>query len=673
MDQKETNLKSYRSRKNQDNVELDIGRQLEKNVLQDGVQVHGAKNSPSCSMTQRMEVDNVSSSNAITEIVIDGQKGDIIAEGEVIVSLSSVSGESKCTVDQTDGAIGPVNSSVACDRFSHGSRISVLADEISTSDPGGDGNGTIELVHSCDRGSNVSGSLGPADGKNACDRGGHDKSGIGSSDSRNISNLFGHDKSGTGPTDGKKTCDRVDHDKIGFGPSNGKMACYLDDHDKGSTGFDCAFHTIGSIGLADSKVVCAHVGQANSTIGYTDDEDVYDLADPASSRDGSADDSNSCDRSGSSSIGAPDDKGAFGHRGDGSGGIEFVYEDNCDSGGEVSSNFRHADSKDVCYLIGDGSNSTTSEAGDDNDGVCGNNSGGIWNTDSRDVFDGIDNESGLVDGTHPSRHLMAAYPADVTREEESYLSDISFCDDDYSEVASDSFVDEYASGDGHSFEEKVDTNGGDGYDDYFNYWEGYGKVTNCWNEGEQKEQEEQEYDDDDDEDKEEDNEEEEEEEDYWGEGYEDESYLDYPGVLMDSTKKSEIESINLCHYPAKNHQSPWPVPLAGPFLSLKDEGNGQGDFKTSKEAFNEDRKRNSGSLPKCQLSRTKTENDLETQSCSKATLDEHVLIVSGLSKTTTKDGLLNFIEVLSGGEVKDITMMKQGNALVTISTQVQGL
>ena len=60
------------------------------------------------------------------------------------------------------------------------------------------------------------------------------------------------------------------------------------------------------------------------------------------------------------------------------------------------------------------------------------------------------------------------------------------------------------------------------------------------------------------------------------------------------------------------------------------------------------------------------------QSREKATLDEHNLMVSGLSETTTKDGLLNFIEVLSSGEVKDITMMKQGNALVTISTQAQG-
>ena len=309
------------------------------------------------------------------------------------------------------------------------------------------------------------------------------------------------------------------------------------------------------------------------------------------------------------------------------------------------------------YRIEDDSNSTTSEAGDDNDDACGNNSGGIWCTDSRVSFDGIDNGSGLADGTYPSSHVMAAFPADAASEEAFCLSDISFCDDDYSEVASDSFVDEYVSGDGviHFFEERVD--GGDDSNE---------------------EEKEEKYDDDndddednDDEDKEEDDDEGEgeEEEDYWGEVYED----DYPGVLVDSTKNSQIESINLCHFSANNHPSPWPVPLTGPLLPLTDEGNGQGYLKTSKGAFNKDRKRNGGSPPKCQLSHTKTENDLETQSCSKPTLDEHVLMVSGLSERTTKDGLLNFIEVLSGGEVKDITMMKQGNALVTILTQVQGL
>ena len=959
---RQTNLESYQSSKNQGDVEVDIGGKFEKNLLQDGAQVHEVKNSASCSVTKRL--DNLGASNAITESVMDGEKGDIISESEVIVSFSSSSAKSKYASHPIDSAIGPVHGSVACDRFIHGSSNTVSADEKSTSDQGGDGNGGIRLVHS-DCGSNVSGSFGPAYGKNACDRGG-----IGPSDSTNISNRVGHDKSGTGPTDGrdrvdhdnivfgpadgrkisgyqvdhdksgfgptdgkrtsdrvdhdkigieptdgkktfdrvdhdsisigpsdgkktfdrvdhdkigigpsdgkktfdrvdhdkigigpsdgkkafhrvdhdsisigpsdglktfdrvdhdiisigpsdgkktfdrvdhdkigigltdgkktfdrvdhdkigigptdgektfdrvdhdkigieptdgkkafhrvdhdsisigptdgKKTFDRVDHDKIGLGPSDGKKACHRvdhdsisigssdgkktfdrldhdkigigpsdgitafhrvdhanisigpsdgkkaccrDDHDKGSTRsangkspFDCAFQAIESIGLADSKVVCTHVGQANSTIGYAYDNVVYDLVSHASSRDGSADDRNACDLGGhgSSSIRTPDDKGAFGYRGDVSDGIEFVHGDNCDSGGEVSSDVRYAGGKDVCYLIEGDSYSTTSESGDDTSVACGNDSGGIWYTDSEDPFD---NGGGLVDGAHSSRHVIADCLADVTSEEAFYLSDISFFDDDYNEVACDSFVEEYSSGDGviHSFEERVDANGGDAYYKYFDYWEGHGKVINCWNDDDEEEEKDDDNDDDDDDDDDEGDEEEDvyeeekegEEEDYWVEGYEDDNYLDYPGVLVDSAKNSQIESINLCPFSANYPRSP--VPLSGPLLAFTDEGNSPGDFKTSKGACNEDMNRNSRRRPKCQLSRRKTENDLETQSCAKATLDEHVLMVSGLNETTTKEGLLNYIEVLSGGEVKGITMMKQGNALVTISTQVQGL
>ena len=683
-------MKSHQSSKNQDDVEVDIGGKLEKNELSDDAQVHEVKNSVTWSATKRLEEGNVGASDGTTEIVRGGEIGGIIKESEVIVSFSSNSAES--TVDHIYGAIEPANGSVACDRFSHGSSNIVPAEEKS----GGDVNGGIGLAHS-DRGGNVcSGSLGPADGKKACDRVDHDKGGFGPSDGKmTCDRVDWHDKIdteptdgkrtcdrvdqdriGIGPTDGKKTCDRFDHDKIGFRPSDGRKACDRvnygkigfgptksvkadDDYDKGSirsangkSPFDCAFHAIESIGLADRKVICAHVGQTYSTIGYAHDEDVVDdLVGHASSRVGSCDDSHACDRGGhgNSSIGATDVKGAFGDCGNVSGGIELVYEDNCDSSGEVSSNVRLADGKDPCSRIEDASNSTTGEVGEDAGGACGNNSGGIWCSDSQDAFHGIDNGSGLVDGTHPREHALAACLADVTYEETFYVSDTSFCDANYSEEAFDSFVEEYASGDGviHSFEERVYANGGDVYDNDFDYLEKYGKVINCWNEEDEEydeddvdeEDEEEEYDDHEEEvEEEEEDEEAGEEEDYYDlvERYEDENYFDYPEVLTD-------------------------------------EGDHQGDYRMSKGAFKEERYKNKRSFPKCQLSRTKTENDHETQSCAKATLDEHVLMVRDLSETTTKDGLLNFIEVLSGGEVKDITMIKQGNALVTISAQAQGL
>lgn len=50
-------------------------------------------------MIERMEVDNVSFFNDVIEIVIDGEKGDIIVESEVIVFFFSVLVEFKCIVD----------------------------------------------------------------------------------------------------------------------------------------------------------------------------------------------------------------------------------------------------------------------------------------------------------------------------------------------------------------------------------------------------------------------------------------------------------------------------------------------------------------------------------------------------------------------------------------------
>ena len=141
-------------------MEVDIGGKLEKNVFQDGAQVHEVKNSVTCSVPKRLEVDNVGSSNAISEIVMDVTKGDIITESEVIVSFSSNSAESNYAVDQIDGAIGSVNGSVPCDPFSHGSGNIALDEEKSTSDQEGNGIGRIRFVHS-DRGGNVDFSLGP--------------------------------------------------------------------------------------------------------------------------------------------------------------------------------------------------------------------------------------------------------------------------------------------------------------------------------------------------------------------------------------------------------------------------------------------------------------------------------------------------------------------------------
>ena len=47
------------------------------------------------------------------------------------------------------------------------------------------------------------------------------------------------------------------------------------------------------------------------------------------------------------------------------------------------------------------------------------------------------------------------------------------------------------------------------------------------------------------------------------------------------------------------------------------------------------------------------------------------LLVSGLSALTTEDCLVNFIEVISGGEVEDV-MMRNDKALITMADDIRG-
>ena len=50
---------------------------------------------------------------------------------------------------------------------------------------------------------------------------------------------------------------------------------------------------------------------------------------------------------------------------------------------------------------------------------------------------------------------------------------------------------------------------------------------------------------------------------------------------------------------------------------------------------------------------------------------QNQLLVSGLSALTTKDALVNFIEVMSGGEVEDI-MMRNDKGLITMASDITG-
>ena len=50
--------------------------------------------------------------------------------------------------------------------------------------------------------------------------------------------------------------------------------------------------------------------------------------------------------------------------------------------------------------------------------------------------------------------------------------------------------------------------------------------------------------------------------------------------------------------------------------------------------------------------------------------EQNKLVVRGLSASTTDDDVLNFIEAMSGEEVKEVTMLGKGKALVTMAEQI---
>ena len=50
--------------------------------------------------------------------------------------------------------------------------------------------------------------------------------------------------------------------------------------------------------------------------------------------------------------------------------------------------------------------------------------------------------------------------------------------------------------------------------------------------------------------------------------------------------------------------------------------------------------------------------------------EQNKLVVRGLSASTTDDGVLNFIEAMSGEEVKEVTMLGKGKAVVTMAEQI---
>ena len=107
---------------------------------------------------------------------------------------------------------------------------------------------------------------------------------------------------------------------------------------------------------------------------------------------------------------------------------------------------------------------------------------------------------------------------------------------------------------------------------------------------------------------------------------------------------------------------------AGKFRQSKPSKNRQGDCG---RARNRHGNRDAGQtgIRRAQSMSSVAEEGLADQS----QFARNKILIRGLSKKTSRDGLVNFIEVKCGGEeVKDVQMLKNGKALVTMANEIKG-
>ena len=68
-----------------------------------------------------------------------------------------------------------------------------------------------------------------------------------------------------------------------------------------------------------------------------------------------------------------------------------------------------------------------------------------------------------------------------------------------------------------------------------------------------------------------------------------------------------------------------------------------------------------------------TSSVVEKGPIDQSQFERNKILIRGLSEKTCPDGLVNFIEARSGGkEVKDVQMLKNGKALVTMANEIKG-
>ena len=68
-----------------------------------------------------------------------------------------------------------------------------------------------------------------------------------------------------------------------------------------------------------------------------------------------------------------------------------------------------------------------------------------------------------------------------------------------------------------------------------------------------------------------------------------------------------------------------------------------------------------------------TSSVVEKGPTDQSQFERNKILIRGLSEKTCADGLVNFIEVrCAGKEVKDVQMLKNGKALVTMANEIKG-
>ena len=68
----------------------------------------------------------------------------------------------------------------------------------------------------------------------------------------------------------------------------------------------------------------------------------------------------------------------------------------------------------------------------------------------------------------------------------------------------------------------------------------------------------------------------------------------------------------------------------------------------------------------------KSMSSVQTDQGDEKSFEQNKLVVSGLNGSTTEERVLNFIEAISGEEVKEVSMLRNGKTLITMVQPLTG-